>query len=64
MVLALLGRLYELVDHAVGRRDVRVAEPEIDDVHAARRAASLRSFTSANTYGGRLSMRRNCMPQR
>ena len=33
MVARVPGRLGELVDRDLGRRDVRVAEAEVDDVH-------------------------------
>ena len=56
---ARLCGLRELLDRELGRREIGVAEPEVDDVVTGSAQLQLEVRIAAKTYGGRLSMRRN-----
>ncbi len=65
VVARVVHRLGQLLDGHVGRREVGVAEPEVDDVGAGpRRASTLSASMMVKTYGGSDVIRRNSMPSR
>ena len=60
VVARVLDRLAHLVDRDRRRREIGVAEPEVDDVVTGTRRDSIFSASIvANTYGGSALMRRN-----
>ena len=61
VVAGVVRRLGELLDRDLGRRDVGVAEAEVDHVCPARRASIFSPSMIVKTYGGRSVIRRNSM---
>ena len=57
MVAGVLGGLDQLGHDVLGRAQVGIAHPEVDDILARERAFVFRSLTIEKTYGGRRLMR-------